>query len=103
VAARKTAESTTEPNITQAAEQASLVIRGLQSRLRPRAAEAVEESPEQLEEQLQQYFERATPALRKRVVEGVVHLILGDWDTDALEAEIVERLIARVLDRINKD
>ena len=103
VAARKSVETAPEPNLTQAAEQASLMIRGLQSRLRPRAVEPVEESPDQLEEQLQQYFERASPDLRGRVVEGVVDRILQQWDGNSLESEIVDRLIARVLDRINKD
>lgn len=106
MAPRKTPETTTEPNIAQAAEKASLVIRGLQSRLRQRPLDPVEESPEQLEQQLQQYFARTTPhssgltEIRTRVVDGVVDRILRQWELGAaLEPEVVERLIARVLER----
>ncbi len=106
VASRKNPEPRTEPNLAEAAEKASLVIRGLQSRLRQRPADPVEETPEQLEQQLQQYFARTVPQngllgdLRNRVVEGVVDRILRQWDHGtALEPQIVERLIHRVLER----
>jgi len=110
VASRKNADSGTEPNLAQAAQQASLVIRGLQSRLRQRPADWVEETPEQLEQQLQQYFARAPQSgrengmlgdIRNRVVEGVVDRILREWDHgNALETEVVERLIRRVFERL---
>ena len=107
MAARKNLESRTEPNLAEAAEKASLVIRGLQSRLRQRPADPAEETPEQLEQQLQQYFARTTPPsgghlaeLRNRVVDGVVDRILRQWEQgNALEPQIVERLIHRVLER----
>jgi hypothetical protein len=107
VAPRKNSDSTLEPNIAEAAEKASLVIRGLQSRLRPRTPDLVEETPEQLEHQLQQYFERKAPQsgligdIRERVVQGVVDQILRQWDNgSALQPEIVERLIDRVIERL---
>jgi hypothetical protein len=111
VASGKNAGSGTESNLAEAAQQASLVIRGLQSRLRQRPADWAEETPEQLEQQLQQYFARAAPQpgretgmlgdLRNRVVEGVVDRILREWDHGtALEPEVVERLIRRVLERL---
>ena len=107
MASRKNSESNTEPNITQAAEKASLVIRGLQSRLRQRPPEPIEESSEQLEQQLQQYFARTAPQsnglqqIRARVVDGVVDRIMRQWESGSmLEPEVVERLIARVLERI---
>ncbi len=106
MASRKNPENTPEPNITQAAEKASLVIRGLQSRLRQRPADIEEESPEQLEQQLQQYFARSAPAsnglsdLRTRVVDGVADRILRQWESGGpIEHEVVERLIRRVFDR----
>ncbi len=105
MASRRNPESTPEPNIAQAAEKASLVIRGLQSRLR-RPADSVDETPEQLEQQLQQYFARTVPQsnglseIRSRVVDGVVDRIMRQWESGAaLEPEVVERLIHRVLER----
>jgi len=111
VASRKTPDPSNEPNraepnLAEAAEKASLVIRGLQSRLRQRPADPVEESPEQLEQQLQQYFARTTPSsgalqdIRNRVVDGVVDRIFRRWDEgSALDADVVDRLIARMLER----
>ena len=106
MASRKNPDSRTEPNLTEAAEKASLVIRGLQSRLRQRTLDPVEETPEQLEQQLQQYFARTSAQsgplgeIRDRVVNGVVDRIFRQWDHgSALESDVVERLISRVLDR----
>jgi hypothetical protein len=105
VASRKNLESTKEPDLAAAAEKATLVIRGLQSRLRQRPPEPIEESSEQLEQQLQQYFarnispSRSLDDLRARVVDGVVDRILLQWDHGtALEPEVIERLIVRVLE-----
>ncbi len=102
------AESPQEP-IREAAEKASLVIRGLQSRLRARPADP-DETPEELERQLQQYFATslspshragALNELRDRVVDGVADRILREWQqNNALENEVIERLIDRVLERI---
>ena len=106
MASRKNPDSRTEPNLTEAAEKASLVIRGLQSRLRQRPADPLEETPEQLEQQLQQYFARTTPQtgqlgeIRNRVVDGVVDRIIRQWEHgSALESDVVERLIHRILER----
>jgi hypothetical protein len=110
---RKDSEKKLEPgtsDIQQAAEKASLVIRGLQSRLRTRPSDPAEESPEELEQQLQQYFATSVPApqrpgplneIRDRVVDGVAERILRHWaQGSAIESEVVERLISRVLDRL---
>src|SRR5580692_5572335 len=111
---RKDPEKKLEPvtsDIQQAAEKASLVIRGLQSRLRTRpSVDPTEESPEELEQQLQQYFATSVPApqrpgplneIRDRVVDGVAERILRHWSQgSAIESEVVERLINRVLDRL---
>ncbi len=112
MASRKNPENKPEPTqepISQAAEKASLVIRGLQSRLRTRATEQ-EESSEDLERQLQQYFATSlTPSqrgtildeLRERVVDRVTERILRHWEqNNALQDEVIERLIDRVLERL---
>jgi hypothetical protein len=88
----------------------------------------VEETEEELEQQLQTYFARASlptrnvPSvanvsrahihedLRSRVVEGVVHRILADWarhdqelpGSARLGNEIMERLIQRVLEQFQE-
>ena len=88
----------------------------------------VEETEEELEQQLQTYFAKASvqsrsvtgmahlaPAqihadLRSRVVEGVVHRILADWarhdqelpQSARLGNEIMERLIERVLEQFQE-
>lgn len=107
MASRKTSETRTEPNLAEAAEKATLVIRGLQSRLQPRPANRTEEGPEELELELEQYFARTAPTegrlaeIRNRVVDGVVERILRQWEDGAvLEPEIIERLIQRILDRL---
>jgi hypothetical protein len=98
VASRKNPETSAEQNIAEAAEKASLVIRGLQSRLRQRSPEVIEETREQLEQQLQQYF--AKTDIRTRVIDGVVERIFRQWDQGALEADVVNRLIDLVAERL---
>ena len=98
--------------IREAAEKASLVIRGLQSRLRARAgSDPAEESSEELERQLQQYFATSVPVpqraallneIRERVVDGVAERILRHWaqENSALESAVIERLIERILEHL---
>jgi hypothetical protein len=108
---RKSAEPKTGPSLTAAAERTGLLIRGLQARL---ADQAPEETTEDLERELQQYFAaRAEPELsnrfpldqiRQRVIEGVAERILSGWDRSpdgkvaTLEDEVVERLIERIFE-----
>jgi hypothetical protein len=113
VASRKNPENKPEPvqePIIEAAEKATLVIRGLQSRLRARPADLAEESSDDLERQLQQYFatslapSQRTPLLndlRNRVIDRVADRILAHWEnSSALENEVIERLIDRVIERL---
>jgi hypothetical protein len=103
-----------EPGLAEAAEKTRDLIRGLQSRLhveKPGAGEAAEED---LERQLHDYFERGGDArdasalgeIRSRVIEGVVEKILRGWEQPRrgaptrLQEEVVERLIERVLERM---
>jgi hypothetical protein len=111
VPSRKTPENRPEPNLAAAAEKASLVIRGLQARLHPRPQEPADESPEDLERQLAQYFGKASPPiqqpllndLRNRVIDGVTERILGHWERNSpIEGAVIERLIERLLDRFGE-
>ena len=92
---RKSPDPRPEPGITEAAENAELRIRVLQSRLA---------ATEDLEWELQKYF-AAQPAaevspIRERVIDGVVDRILRGWEDSPLEKEIVARLIERIFERI---
>src|SRR5258708_26242742 len=109
MAARKTAE----PKIADAAERTGSLIRDLQSRLRGEPVkEQSDESPDDLERQLQEYFGSTQPnilnEIRNRVIEGVVERILREWDSPAkgsstpIENEVITRLIDRGLERLGK-
>jgi hypothetical protein len=98
--------------IINATARTRSVIEDLQARLTAvPPVQSREESVDDLERQLQVYFERATPAsprsklldeLRSRVIEGVVDRILAEWvnpgQPAGLKPEVMERLIERVLE-----
>jgi hypothetical protein len=112
--------------IVNATARTRSVIEDLQARLtadtRARTAEpqpirpaSAVESIDDLERQLEAYFERATPTssrtkildeLRSRVIDGVVDRIMASWANPqqqaggGLAAEVMERLIMRVLDEL---
>lgn len=108
---RKTAEPKTGPSITVAAERTGLLIRGLQARL---SDQAPEETAEDLERQLQNYFAAQAGTelssrfplnqIRQRVIDGVAERILCGWDwsleskSATVEDEVVERLIERIFE-----
>jgi hypothetical protein len=104
--------------IINATAKTRSVIEGLQARLtRTPEPPPVEESVDDLEQQLQAYFERAAPAaprgkildeLRSRVIDGVVDRILAQWANPELGSpgaglgpEVMERLIERVLEEFS--
>lgn len=123
MAARKSAENRTEPKLAEAAEKTRVLIQGLQSRLRSDSAGTTLEKPDEtlqdLERQLQRYFENAGKGahglsqtsilndIRSRVVDGVVEKILREWErpkdgtATPLENEVIERLIDRVIQRLS--
>ena len=118
------AERKTE-KLTEAAEKTTAVLQGLQSRLSREAGgvrSAQPEVPDELGKQLEEYFAaaalpdaadpRATAAsgdIRSRVIEGVVERILQAWKEPngqlrpAFKDTLVERLIERVLDAVQKE
>lgn len=113
---RKNPDTKNEPPITEAAEKAELLIRGLQSRLAECAAEVEAEPVENLEWELERYFAAETSRqvtnlaplhqIRKRVVEGVAEKVLNGWEWSQagkaapLESEVIERLVERVFERL---
>jgi F0F1-type ATP synthase membrane subunit b/b' len=109
VAPRKSSESKQDPNLTAAAEKASMVIRGLQARLQQRLPEQEQETADDLERQLAHYFEHSVPTsrqpllddLRGRVIDGVADRILRQWEQhSSIESAVVERLIDRLVERL---
>jgi hypothetical protein len=94
------------------------------ARIPPQPLSQEEESLEDLERQLQSYFERATPEhsaaatssrtqlfdeLRRRVIDGVVDRILAEWADPqrghagtGLGQEVMNRLIERVFEEFRK-
>ena len=106
--------------LTEAAEKTTAVLQGLQSRLSREAAgvrSAQPEVPDELGKQLEEYFAAASlpgaadrlDEIRSRVMEGVVERILRGWQepggrlSAAFKDALVERLIERVLDAIQKE
>jgi hypothetical protein len=108
---RKNQELKREPDITEAAEKAGLLIRGLQNRLAEHANDAESEPADPLEWELQNCFaieagkESVRPAsqqqLRKRVVDRAAERILSGWDLASLEEDVIERVIALVFERLS--
>jgi len=117
--------------IVNATAKTRSVIEDLQARLTADARAEVsgpqpvsddvpsEESIDDLEMQLQAYFDRVTPVipqikvqdeLRSRVIDGVVERILAEWTNPqpgsslgaGLGREVMERLIERVLEEFRK-
>jgi hypothetical protein len=116
--------------IVNATARTRSVIENLQARLTADARSNVpgpqpvaeeipdEESIDDLEMQLQAYFDRTTPAtprtkvldeLRSRVIDGVVDRILAEWTNPQSSAhgaglgpEVMERLIERVFEEFGK-
>lgn len=114
--------------IVNATARTRSVIEDLQARLtadaRARIAEpqpirpaGASESIDDLERQLQSYFERATPTssrtkildeLRSRVIDGAVDRIMAEWANPqqpaggGLATEVMDRLIERVLEELAK-
>jgi hypothetical protein len=103
--------------LTEAAEKTTAVLQGLQSRLSREAAgarSAQPEVPDELGKQLEEYFAAASlpgaaDDVRSRVLVGVVERILRGWQepggrlSAAFKDALVERLIERVLDAIQKE
>lgn len=125
-------ERKAEPKLTEAAARTAGVLRALQSRLNrdaPAVEAAAEEGPEDLGNQLQEYFAAAAETkpqsaeapskpgagtsppprvpndIRGLVVEGVVDRVLRSWEDpnaglSALKSEVIERLVERVLSEL---
>jgi hypothetical protein len=89
-------QTKSETKLSEAADKATALLQGLQSRLNREAApETHEEGTEELDRQL-------------RVIEAVADRILQSWERGdrrelgALENQVIERVAERILERMSK-
>ena len=99
--------------LSEAADKATALLQGLQSRLnREGSVVGHEESPEDLERQLQEYFVASDSGgmdqIRERVIDAVADRILENWECGdrlqlgALENQVIDRVAERILARMTK-
>lgn len=103
-----------ETKLAEAADKATALLQGLQSRLNSHR----EESSEDLDRQLREYFVSEPVKLpetvdvldqiRERVIDIVANRILESWERGdrrelgALEAQVIDRVAERILERMTK-
>lgn len=101
-------QTKSESRLTEAADKATALLQGLQSRLNsPRP-----EGPDELDRQLQEYFVASENGMldqiRERVIEAVAERILKSWESGdrselgALEHQVIDRVAERILERMTQ-
>ena len=116
-------QTKSESKLTEAADKTAALLQGLQSRLSgevvpPAAVVPREETPEELDRQLREYFVAASGKsaaagdtsvmnqIHGRVIDAVVDRILANWERGkggelgALEKQVIDRLAERILERM---
>jgi hypothetical protein len=113
-------QTKSESKLSEAADKATALIQGLQSRLNRDAPSAAavaprEETSEELDRQLRDYFvaesgklpdTRVVDQIRDRVIEALADRILEGWergdrrDLGALEKQVIDRVAERILERM---
>ena len=104
-ACRQPGNQRAKPTIINATARTRSAIEGLQARLSPQEPNQQDPAPESeddLERELQAYFENngVRNDLRSHVIESVVDKILAEWP--GLRQEVVDRLIERIADELRK-
>jgi hypothetical protein len=109
-----------ESKLTEAADKATAMLQELQSRLIRDSAPAPsvvvrEETPEDLDRQLREYFVAESgkvsgapvpSQIRDRVIDAVAQRIVESWERGdrrelgALENQVIDRVAARILERM---
>lgn len=110
-----------ESKLTEAADKATALLQGLQSRLSrdpaPVAVSTPDETSEELDRQLREYFVAESEKLpdtgvldqiRDRVIDAVADRILQSWERrdrrelGSLENQVIDRVAERILERMTK-
>jgi hypothetical protein len=96
--------------LTEAADKATALLQGLQSRLN--RVSSREETPEELDRQLREYFVGSDAGMlnqiRDRVIDAVADRILQSWERGdrrelgALENQVIDRVAERILERMTQ-
>jgi hypothetical protein len=103
-----------ELKLTEAADKAAALLQGLQTRLSRGAAPGAsppEETSEELDRQLREYFGAADAGIlnqiRDRVIDAVADRILERWERGdrrelgPLEKRVIDRVAERILERMS--
>ena len=107
-------QTKSDSKLTEAADKATALLQGLQSRLNG----PHEETPDELDRQLQEYFVAESGKLsenagvpdriRDRVIDAVADRILESWERGdrrelgALEKQVIDRVAERILERMTR-
>lgn len=102
-----------ETKLSEAADKATALLQGLQSRLNGEPVSTRrEETSEDLDRQLQEYFVGSDASIldqiRERVIDAVADRILASWERGdrrelgALENQVIDRVAERILERMTK-
>jgi 3'-phosphoadenosine 5'-phosphosulfate (PAPS) 3'-phosphatase len=106
-------QTKSDTKLSEAADKATALLQGLQSRLnREPSVVEHEESPEDLDRQLQDYFVASDSSvmdqIRERVINAVADRILESWERGdrrqlgALENQVIDRVAERILERMTR-
>jgi hypothetical protein len=106
-------QTKSETKLSEAADKATALLQGLQSRLnRDDVSPRREETSEDLDRQLQEYFVGSDASIldeiRERVIDAVADRILESWERGdrrelgALENQVIERVAERIRERMTR-
>jgi hypothetical protein len=112
-------QTKSESTLAEAADKTAALLQGLQSRLNGNAVVAHQETPDELDRQLREYFVaesgKAPSAgdagvlnqIHSRVIDAVADRVLASWENGgsrelgALEKQVIDRLAERILERMS--
>jgi hypothetical protein len=112
-------QTKSESKLTEAADKTAALLQGLQSRLNGSVVVPREETSDELDRQLREYFVAESGKapgvgdagvlnqIHSRVIDAVVDRILASWENSggrelgALEKQVIDRLAERILERMS--